>query len=144
MCCIFKPTRVMERWFCVSTDHKHSFSAPYSPSIPANSNLAQMQQGEVQLEKRGQMKTEEKWKGHQGRGKKRERERSRRKYMTSEELTMSACVQRKQSTTTHLPTHFLQLNVAFGEAQRCALFAHPCWKIIYRRLFVPCLNKRPQ
>jgi hypothetical protein len=50
----------MERWFCVFTDHKHSFSAPYSPSIPANSNLAQMQQGEVQLEKRHQMKTEEK------------------------------------------------------------------------------------
>lgn len=55
---------------CVFIYHEHSFSAPYSPSDPANSNLAQMQQGEVQLEKGDQIKREENEKGIKGRKRK--------------------------------------------------------------------------
>jgi hypothetical protein len=59
------------------------------------------------------------------RRKRRKKEKKRKKEsMTRGEFTMSACVCvcKESNQTPHLPDPSLQLNVAFGEAQRCALF----------------------
>jgi hypothetical protein len=49
------------------------------------------------------------------------------------------CVCKESNQTPHLPDPSLQLNVAFGEAQRCALFAHPMLEDNLSPAFVPCL-----
>jgi hypothetical protein len=63
---------------------------------------------------------------HPSTKKKRKEKRKEKKEesMTREEFTMSACVCvcKESNQTPHLPDPSLQLNVAFGEAQRCALF----------------------
>ena len=101
---------------CVFTYHKHSFSAPCSPSIPANSNLAQMQQGEVQLEKGDQIKRGEKWKGHQKEGRKQKEKKEKHDQRIINHVGVCA----KKAINNPSPDPSLQLNVAFGEAQRCA------------------------
>jgi hypothetical protein len=115
----------MEQRSRVFTNHKHSFSAPYPPSIPANSNLARIQQGQVRFEKRHQNQEKRRIEKERHPSTKKEKKKEKKEERIHDQgrvYHVGVCVCKESNQTPHLPDPSLQLNVAFGEAQRCALF----------------------
>jgi hypothetical protein len=126
----------MEQRFRVFTNHNIAFLPRILLLFLRVAILPKCNRDEVRPEKGDQIKRREKLErgGKKGIEEKEKRRKGKRIHDQDGNIPCRRVCAKKANQTPQSPDPSLQLNVACGEAQRCAFFAHPCWKIIYHRL----------